>query len=346
MVLGPPALARQARPGEKTVAISLDSALEQASQLPRLHSLLISWKGELLVEQYFNGPDPSRLANMKSASKSVMSALVGIAIERGIIENVRQPIGGLFPELLAGENNVQKRAITVEDLLTMRSGLETTSNRNYGAWVVSSNWVRYALGQPLLQPPGTRMDYSTGNTHLLSAILTRLTGTSTWRFAQEALAEPMGFSLVQWPRDPQGIYFGGNDMTMTPRQMMAFGKMYLNGGRANDHQVVPEEWVEASFVGRTASPRGRGRFYGYGWWIRDMAGHATFYAWGYGGQFIFLIPDLDLAVVTTSSSNPGEGRGSHLRRMYTLVEDGIVSPISGVGPQECRSSSGRRTRTF
>ena len=138
----------------------------------------------------------------------------------------------------------------------------------------------------------------------------------------------MGFSLAKWPRDPQGIYFGGNDMTMTPKQMLAFGEMYLNGGRANGRQVIPEQWVQASFVARTPSPRERGRFYGYGWWIRQMAGHATFYAWGYGGQFVFLVPDLDLVVVTTSSSNPGEGRGRHLREIYRVVEDYIVSPIA------------------
>ena len=320
--------AGQAQSVETPRPISFDPLLDEAAQLPRLHSLLIDWKGELLVEQYFNNTRPTGIANLKSASKSVISAMVGIALDRGIIKNVRQPIGDFFPDLLAGEDNAPKRAITIEDLLTMRSGLETTSNRNYGAWVLSSNWVRFALNQPLIRTPGTRMDYSTGNTHLLSAILTRLTGTSTWQFARDYLAEPMGFSLAQWPRDPQGIYFGGNDMTMTPRQMMDFGKMYLNLGRANGRQVVPEQWVAASFVARTPSPRERGRFYGYGWWIRQMAGHATFYAWGYGGQFIFLVPDLDLVVVTTSSSNPGNDRGRHLREIYRIVEDYIVSPIA------------------
>ncbi len=327
VLLAMPASAGPTQPGQTTAAISFDEVLDAAASLPRLHSLLINWNGELLVEQYFNSTRPTNLTNIKSASKSVVSALVGIALDRGIIKDVTQPIGGYFPDLLAGEDNRRKRAITIEDLLTMRSGLETTSNRNYGAWVLSSNWVRFALNQTLIRTPGTRMDYSTGNTHLLSAILTRLTGTSTWQFARDFLAKPMGFSLAQWPRDPQGIYFGGNDMTMTPKQLMTFGRMYLNGGRANGRQVVSEQWVEASFVARTPSPRERGRFYGYGWWIRQMAGHATFYAWGYGGQFVFLVPDLDLVVVTTSSSNPGEGRGRHLRDIYRIVEDHIVRRI-------------------
>ena len=113
----------------------------------------------------------------------------------------------------------------------MRPGLEGTSNRNYGAWVTSRNWVRHALARPMFAAPGEEMEYSTGNTHLLSAILTQATGKSTWQFANEVLAKPLGFSLAQWPRDPQGIYFGGNDMLMTPRQMLAFGELYLNDGR-------------------------------------------------------------------------------------------------------------------
>ena len=298
-------------------------------QLERLHSLLVSRDGELLLEEYYRGRTASHPANIKSASKSVISALVGIAIDRGLIPHVRQPIGGYFPELLGGEENRARRGITIEDLLTMRSGLETTSNRNYGPWVLSPNWVRHALGRPMEAEPGTRMIYSTGSTHLLSAILTRVSGSDTRRFAQEALATPLGFPLDSWTRDPQGIYFGGNEMSMTPRQMLAFGELYVNGGRNPDGtQVISEDWVRASFVARTASGRERGRFYGYGWWIREMAGYAAHYAWGYGGQFIFVVPGLDLVVVTTSDSTPGEERREHLGRVYELVEDRIVAPVA------------------
>jgi CubicO group peptidase (beta-lactamase class C family) len=116
---------------------------------------------------------------------------------------------------------------------------------------------------------------------------------------------------------------------MTPRQLLAFGDLYLNRGRTRDGiQVLPEAWVRASFVARTLSPRERGRFYGYGWWIRDMAGHATFYAWGYGGQLVFVVPDLDLVVVTTSDPNPGDGRREHLGQVYDLVEEQVVRPVA------------------
>jgi CubicO group peptidase (beta-lactamase class C family) len=301
-------------------APNFDAAVETASRLPRLHSILVSHRGQLVVERYFNRTKPEQPANIKSASKSLISALVGIAIDRGAIAHVKVPIGSYFADALANEKDSRKRTITVEDLLTMRSGLQTTSNRNYGAWVLSPNWVRHALTRPIVIDPGTAMEYSTGNTHLLSAILTKSTGKSTWQFAQETLAKPLGFTLPQWPRDPQGIYFGGNDMLLTPRQMIAFGELYLNRGRANGRQIVPERWVESSLVPRAVSRRESDRFYGYGWWMRELAGRSAYYAWGYGGQFIFLVPDLEMVIVTTSSSQPGDERRSHLRAIYDLVE--------------------------
>jgi CubicO group peptidase (beta-lactamase class C family) len=326
-------VAAEARPAGPPPVIALDPAAEAVAQLPRAHSLLVSWRGELMVERYFNGTRATRLANIKSASKSVISALVGVAVDRGLIAGVTQPISAFFPDLLGINADARKRAITIEDLLTMRSGLETTSNRNYGAWVQSQNWVRHVLNRPLLNPPGTTMEYSTGSTHLLSAILTKATGKSTWQFAQETIAKPLGFQLAQWPRDPQGVYFGGNDMLMTPQQMLAFGELYLRNGRRNGQQVVPESWVAASQFPRTQSRRESDRYYGYGWWIRELAGHPAFYAWGYGGQYIFVVPDLDLVVVTTSSSTAGEERRDHRRTIYEIVEHFIIEPVASAATQ-------------
>ena len=226
----------------------------EAGTLPRLHSLLVSLRGDLLFERYFNGVDRDRHANIKSASKSIISALVGIAIDRDQIPGAGTPIVTYFPEL-SRDSDTRKREITVEHLLTMRPGLEGTSNRNYGAWVTSRNWVQHALARPMFASPGAEMEYSTGSTHLLSAILTKAAAKSTREFANEVLAGPLGFSLPRWPRDPQGIYFGGNDMLMTPRQMLAFGELYLNEGRSDDRQVVSEAWVHRSCEGQARNRR-------------------------------------------------------------------------------------------
>lgn len=312
---------------DDSAPFEFEIARQAASRLPKLNSLLISHKQELLVEDYFNGWEPSRPANMKSASKSVISALVGIAIADGLIPAVETPIGKYFDEYLEGDNKLSRGAITVEDLLTMRSGLETTSNRNYGKWVLSDNWVEFALNQPLVAEPGTSMLYSTGSTHLLSAIITQASGQTTKRFAQENLASKLGFSLSYWSQDPQGIYFGGNNLEITARQMLSFGELYLNKGRAGETQILTEQWVEESFRPRATSPRGQGRFYGYGWWLRDLAGLQVPVAWGYGGQLIFVVRELDLVVVATSDSEPSPNRRSHLRRLYDLVEEDIIMPL-------------------
>jgi CubicO group peptidase (beta-lactamase class C family) len=302
----------------------LEAVGRAAADVPRLHSLLVSHRGTLVLERYLNGRRAAQRANVKSVSKSVISTLVGIAIEQKHIPSVREPIGTYFPGILRGEANAATRAITIEDLLSMRSGLESTSGRNYGAWVTSKHWVRYALTRELETPPGAEMEYSTGNTHLLSAILSLATKKSTWQYAQEVLAKPLGFSLARWPQDPQGIYFGGNDMLFTPRQLVSYGELYLHRGRHGDRQVVPARWVDDSFI-----PRGRSDFndqmYGYGWWMREFAGEQAYFAWGFGGQYVFVIPRLQLVVVTTSSTATGEERRGHRRTIFGLLEDVITA---------------------
>jgi CubicO group peptidase (beta-lactamase class C family) len=307
-------------------SIDLEPAAKTAAGLPRLRSLLVSWRGDLVLERYFAGTRASQPANIKSASKSVISALVGIAVAGGLIKSVDEPIVHYFPELLK-DKDTRKRAITIEDLLTMRSGLASTSGRGYGAWVQSPNWVRYVLARPLTDEPGTRVEYSTGSSHLLSAILTRAARMSTWQFAQEQLAKPLGFSLPRWPQDPQGIYFGGNDMLMTPRQMIRFGELYVNGGQAGGKPLLPASWVVQTIVKRGQSRWGSDREYGYGFWIRELAGLNTYYAWGYGGQFIFVIPAIDLVVVTTSRADVSRERRDHLGAIYDLVEAQIIPAI-------------------
>lgn len=300
--------------------------IRAASELPELRSLLVSWRGELVAEHYARGVRESALANVKSASKSIMAALVGIAIERGLIKSVREPIATYFPEL-GQDVDRRKLAITIEDLLTMRSGLESTSGRNYGAWVRSRNWVRAALSRPMVSEPGSTMEYSTGSTHLLSAILTKATGASTWQFAQEALAKPLGITLARWPQDPQGIYFGGNEMLLTPKQMLAIGELYLERGNSNGRQIVPASWVDASCVPRTTSAWDSDRQYGYGWWIQELDGGTACFAWGYGGQYIFVFRDLHLVVTATSSTAVSEERRGHRRRLFELIEQHVLRPV-------------------
>jgi len=303
-------------------------AIERAANnLPRLHSLLIHQHGDMVYEQYFNGRDASQAANMKSASKSVISALVGIAIARGDIASLDQPVSDYFPDILA-DAAPAKRAITIENLLTMEAGLESTSNRNYGRWAVSDDWVRFVLEQPMVGTPGSDMIYSTGSTHLLSAIIERASGSSTLEYAERHLTGPTGMNISDWSQDPQGVYFGGNNLEMRPRDMLKFGQLYLNGGEWGGRQLLSREWVEQSHSPHADSPRGQGRHYGYGWWLRDLAGMQVPVAWGYGGQLIFVVEPFDLVVVATADSQPGDGRYMQLRGIYDLVETHILAPLA------------------
>ncbi len=305
----------------------LTEARTAAAALPRLHSLIVTRRGATVLEYYAKGAASNRPANVKSVSKSVVSSLIGIAIDRRILKGVNEPIVRFFPQL-ARDPDPRKARITIEDLLTMRAGLVSTSFGNYGAWVGSRNWIDYVLGRPLEADPGAVMEYSTGNSHLLSAILTRATGQTTWAFADGALARPLGFTLSRWPRDPQGIYFGGNDMLMTPRQLLALGELYLNRGRRGDRQLLPAAWVDASCTGRGRSRFNPDQTYGYGWWQRDFAGRQGCFAWGYGGQYVIVFHELGLVIVTTSSTVVSDERRDHRRQILDIIER-LILPAAG-----------------
>jgi CubicO group peptidase (beta-lactamase class C family) len=307
----------------------LARAVDTASRLPRLRALIVLRDGETLAEHRFNGGPPlDRPVNIKSASKSVLSALVGIALERGVLRGVDQPVLSVLGADAPAGPDPRLRRVTVGNLLSMQGGLERTSGENYGRWVSSSNWVRFALSRPFVDEPGGSMLYSTGNTHLLSAMLTRASGRSTHDLAQEWLARPLGIAIPPWPRDRQGIYFGGNDMLMSPRALARFGELYRLGGVIDGRRILPASWIEQSWTPRTVSPWSGGR-YGYGWFIGEAAGHPVRFAWGYGGQMVYVVPDLQLTVVMTS--DPGGARDNgHIAALHALLSDGIV-PAAAAG---------------
>lgn len=297
--------------------------LEAAAQLPNLRSLIVMRDGEELVAERFNGgPALDRTVNIKSVSKSVVSAMVGIAIERDILDDHDQRILTVLAADAPANPDPRLGEVTVGNLLSMQAGLERTSGNNYGRWVSSANWVRYALSRPFVEEPGGAMLYSTGSTHLLSAMLTEASGQSTWALAQDWLAQPLGIQIPQWVRDPQGIYLGGNQMAMSPRGMARFGELYRLGGVIEGERILPESWIERSWTPATTS-RWSGEEYGYGWFIAEAEGHPVYYAWGYGGQMIYIVPDLALTVVMTSGTDVTRG-SNHIGSLWALLADGIV----------------------
>ncbi|MBB3035006.1 serine hydrolase domain-containing protein [Alteriqipengyuania lutimaris] len=301
----------------------LEQTLDAAAELPQLNGMIVLRDGEPLVEETFNDGAPlDHAVNIKSASKSVLSALVGIAIERGVLEGTDQPILTELADQAPANPDPRFNRLTVGNLLSMQAGLERTSGSNYGAWVSSNNWVRDALSRPFVAEPGGRMLYSTGSSHLMSAMLTEASGRSTYDLAQEWLAEPLGIAIPAWSTDPQGIYFGGNDMRMSPRDLARFGELYRLGGEIAGQRIVPASWIEESWTARTTSPWS-GEDYGYGWFISEAGGYDLYYGWGYGGQMVYILPALELTVVMTSDIDAERG-SDHIGALRGLLEQRII----------------------
>jgi CubicO group peptidase (beta-lactamase class C family) len=303
----------------------LAGIVRQAEALAPLETLIVARDGEVLVEHGFRGHSTRAPTNVKSVSKVIISALVGIAIDKGLLEGPDQRIAPLLGDKLPAEPDPRLHEITLGNLLSMQAGLQRTSGANYGRWVASRDWVRAALAQPLVDEPGGGMLYSTGNSHLLSAILTRVAERSTLALARDWLAPVPGFEIADWMRDPQGIYFGGNQMAMSPRALLAFGELYRNGGRAGGRQVIAPEWIDVSWQPRTQSIF-HDNLYGYGWFIAEMAGRRVIYAWGYGGQMIYIVPDLAVTVVMTSADDQASARSGHRDALHALMR-GIVTAL-------------------
>ena len=284
---------------------------------------MIEKDGTVLHEEYQNGMSRKTTTNIKSASKSVLSLLVGIAIDKGYIESVDQTIGEFFPDYFAQNPNPKKESLTIKNLLTMRSGLETTSFQNYGRWVLSDNWVTHALDQPFEEEPGGRMVYSTGTSHLLSVILSRATGMSTQAFANEHLFGPMNIRVGGWDRDPQGFYMGGNNLALSPLSLLKIGRLVLNKGTYEGKQFVPASWVSDATHIYTRSNY-NDYDYGYMWWQRQVAGQTVIFAWGNGGQYIMLLPDFNTVISITSDMESSNGSRKYQRRIFMFLENTLI----------------------
>ncbi|MCH8551056.1 MAG: beta-lactamase family protein [Natronospirillum sp.] len=300
-----------------------EQARQAFSQYNRLHTVIAAHQGEIFFEETWGGPGPFEPVNIKSVSKTILSALVGKAIEEGVIESVDQPVVDLLSNRVPANADPQVDDITVGNLLSMQAGLQRTSGNNYARWVISDNWVSYVLSREFVADPGDERLYSTGSSHLLSAALTDASGQTTWQLAQQWLSEPLNVRIPQWLRDPQGIYFGGNDMLMSPRALLRFGEMYRQGGSIGGRQVLDPHWVDLSWQPRGTS-RWSGDLYGYGWFITELGGHRAYYGRGYGGQVLWVIPELELTIVVTSSPNPPSPGGRYVRELAQIVEDFLL----------------------
>lgn len=290
---------------------------ETAAGYEQLRSLIVMQGETEILAETFAGPGLDAVANVKSVSKTILSLLVGSAIDRGVIDGVDTPVVPLLGRSTFGD---ARDTITVGDLLSMRGGLGSTSGGNYGAWVSSRNWVDYVLDQPLQGKPGERFIYSTGTTHLMGVALARAADANLLSLARTWLGAPLNISFAPWVADPQGNYLGGNDMGVTPRGLARIGRMALARGTWNGTRVLPAEWFDTAWTPRSRSPFS-GDSYGYGWFLTRLNGLNTAYARGYGGQILAVVPEADLTIVITSDPNrPARSRG-YFGALRDLMDD-------------------------
>ncbi len=288
--------------------------------LPQLHSIQVRRGPDVVFSAAPRGPGLDRPANIKSCSKSVVALLLGAAIDRGDVPSVTAPLAEVAPGLLPPNATPGAGDITLEDLVTLRAGLERTSGPNYGAWVSSPNWVANALTRPMIAAPGGRMLYSTGSTHVLGAALAEATGQSLLAQARQRLGDPLGIEIPPWTRDPQGYYLGGNDMALRPTAMLRIAALMRDGGEIAGTRVVSRAWIEASVTPRARSPWS-GLSYGYGWFL-SPSGYIL--GRGYGGQIIAAHPRRNLAVAITSDPTRPARSGGYFGDLVRLLDGPVL----------------------
>lgn len=302
-------------------AHATDSLLDEVGRFPNLHSIQVQRGPDLLFSEAPSGGGLDHPANIKSCAKSVVALLLGAAISNKEIPDVEARLADVAPSIIPSGATARVGDLTMEDLVTLRAGLERTSGANYGAWISSPNWIADALGRPMVAVPGSRMLYSTGTTHILGAALAEATGLSLLVQARNRLGDPMGFEIPPWTRDPQGYYLGGNEMALAPRAMLKLAVMLRDEGRFEGRQIVPAQWIGASLVPRTRSPFS-GLSYGYGWFL-SSSGYAI--ARGYGGQIIAAHPERSLAVAITSDPTRPARSGGYFGDLMRLLDGPILS---------------------
>jgi CubicO group peptidase (beta-lactamase class C family) len=318
----------------------LDSArLDQASACiasfnPTRYSLLVIRNGYLVYERYYRGSNAAQTNNIKSMSKRILSVLTGIALQEGRLRGLDQKLSEFYPEYFGPNLDARKRDITLKHILTMSAGFqwaENTSNSDR-LWA-SRNWLQTMIEWPMATVPGVVFNYNTGLTHLLSGILTRVSGASTLAYANSRLFGPLGISCNRWTQDPMGIYFGGSEVWLTARDLAKFGYLALRNGRWEDREIVPEPWLRES--SRIQVRNGMGwpmGDYGYLWWSKPQQGYPVILASGYGGQHVLLVPDLDLMVVTTSDSTIANEHTNVYTQLFDVLWSYIIPAVTGPAP--------------
>ena len=283
---------------------TLAAAAAEAATMPRFRSLLVARHGRLALERYFGGADATTLFDVRSVTKSVVSALTGIALRDQVLPSIDAPVAGyLSPPYVLDD---VARGLTVRQLLTMTSGYQWNEDNvaEYNQWIVSGDHVQYLLDRPHASPPGAQFTYNSAAVHTLGVVLQRAAANPLPQYARDRLFAPLGIDAVAWEVLDRGTVNGGSGIQLRGRDLLKLGQLYLQQGWSGDRSVVPASWVEETtrprFAWRNDHGAQKSVTYGMLWWVSD-ANPAAFFAWGYGGQFVYVVPGRDLVVVATTN---------------------------------------------
>jgi CubicO group peptidase (beta-lactamase class C family) len=313
---------------------ALAQAAAQAEGLDRMRSLVVVREGKVALERYYHGFTSDSLADVRSVTKSVVSTLAGIALRQGALASLDLTVGELLrPEL--GAPTPQQASITMRHLLTMSGGFQwdESGTAEYNAWRRSGDFIRYLLERPLVNAPGSTFTYNSAAVHLLGTLLEGAVGAPLFLHADVTLFQPLGISQVQWESMSDNSVNGGAGIDLRPRDLARLGQLYLQEGRSGNQRILAEEWV-----GLATSPAYEWSFqfgpigdlsYGYLWWIdRDRD---AYLAWGYGGQFIYVVPSRALVIVATTEWR-GVSQDGGANPLEAAVLDIIVNTIVPAAP--------------
>ncbi len=314
---------------DTTKIAELESKIS-SGEFKKITSVLIARHGKLVYEKYFDG-DASTLRNTRSATKTVTSMLVGIAIDKQMLTGVDQRVMPFFKDKQPIANpDPRKDQITVEDLLTMSSIAECddwndASRGNEERMYLIEDWIKFYLDLPVRgyrrgdapkdHPYGRYFSYCTAGVATLGASLEKATRTPTDQFAQKQLFDALGIVKSNWVYSPLNVTFTGGGLELRSQDLLKLAQLYLDGGKWDGKQLVPEKWVKVSTEPHAQIDEKTN--YGYLWWLRSFGGHATYYMSGNGGNKVGVVPDLDLAFVITSMNYSTRGMHEQTDKILT-----------------------------
>jgi CubicO group peptidase (beta-lactamase class C family) len=271
-----------------------------ARRLPHIRSVLIVRRGYIVFEDYSRGLTADDLHEVASITKSVTSATVGLALADGSLRSVDQSVLSFFPDQAQRLQAAAYADVTLRHLLTLTTGLRWRED-HFRDWLEADNQIEFALSLPSGGKPGQRFDYNTPSTHLLSAIVQRATGKTLAMYSKDALFAPLGISRFRWRADRQGHSLGGVGLELRSRDLAKLGLLYVSGGIWENRQLLPKAWIQVSTVPHSKGGPPEDAAYGFLWWIAEIRGRSMFFAGGFGGQYLAVVPQDDIVIVITSN---------------------------------------------